>query len=41
MCCKATDASYNVQPERPEPIWNARGINNNAWQRVPINIVKE
>ena len=36
---KATDASYNVQPDSVEGIWNLRGINNNAWHRVPIHVV--
>lgn len=31
LCCKATDASYNSQPENPEPIWNVRGLNNNSY----------
>ena len=34
IMCKATDISYNAQPERPEPIWNLRGLNNNSWHRV-------
>mmetsp|Transcript_27669 Transcript_27669/g.94435 ORF Transcript_27669/g.94435 Transcript_27669/m.94435 type:complete len:490 (-) Transcript_27669:114-1583(-) len=38
ICCKATDASYNVQPERAEPIWNLRGLNNNSWHRVPVTV---
>ena len=38
ICCKATDASYNVQPERTEPIWNLRGLNNNSWHRVKVHI---
>ena len=38
LCVKATDASYNVQPERLAPIWNLRGLNNNAWHRVQVVI---
>ena len=34
LVCKATDASYNVQPDSVKGIWNLRGINNNAWHRV-------
>jgi len=39
VVCKATDASYNVQPDSLDGIWNLRGINNNAWHRVamPVN----
>ncbi|CAD7937090.1 unnamed protein product [Amoebophrya sp. A25] len=39
LCCKAVDSSYNVQPENPEPIWNARGLNNTSWHRVPISLI--
>jgi len=39
ICCKATDASYNAQPERAEPIWNLRGLNNNSWHTVSIKHV--
>jgi sulfite oxidase len=36
---KATDASYNVQPDSVEGVWNLRGINNNAWPRVSADVV--
>ncbi len=41
VICKATDASYNVQPDSVEGIWNLRGINNNAWHRVAVQVVHE
>lgn len=41
LICKATDASYNVQPDSVEGIWNLRGINNNAWHRVTVNVVHD
>jgi sulfite oxidase len=41
LVCKATDASYNVQPDTVRGIWNLRGINNNAWHRVNVNVVPE
>lgn len=34
VICKATDSSYNVQPENPEYIWNLRGLNHNSWHKV-------
>ncbi len=34
IVCKATDSSYNTQPERKELAWNIRGLNNNSWHRV-------
>ena len=36
LVCKAVDASYNVQPDSVDGIWNLRGINNNAWHRVQV-----
>lgn len=41
LICKATDASYNVQPDTIKGIWNLRGINNNAWHRVKVKVVPE
>jgi len=38
LVCKAVDSSYNCQPESVSPIWNLRGVLNNAWHRVHINI---
>lgn len=38
LVCKATDQAYNTQPERPEPIWNLRGVANNAWHRVTVKV---
>ena len=35
--CKATDNSYNVQPEKLDLVWNIRGLNNNSWHKVYIN----
>lgn len=39
LVCKATDTSYNVQPDTVNGIWNLRGINNNAWHRVKVNVL--
>ena len=36
LMCKATDASYNVQPESLKHVWNLRGINNNACHHVEL-----
>ncbi len=41
VICKATDAAYNVQPDTVKGIWNLRGINNNAWHRIHVDIVPE
>jgi sulfite oxidase len=39
VVCKATDVGYNVQPDSVDGVWNLRGINNNAWQRMRVNVV--
>jgi len=36
IICKATDSSYNTMPENIAPVWNLRGVVNNAWFRVNI-----
>ncbi|KAE8892472.1 Sulfite oxidase [Phytophthora fragariae] len=38
ILCKAVDASYNVQPDTIAPIWNMRGVLNNAWHRVHVTM---
>ena len=34
--CKAVDSSYNSQPDTIAPIWNMRGVLNNAWHCIEI-----
>ncbi|TMW55782.1 hypothetical protein Poli38472_010664 [Pythium oligandrum] len=41
VMCKAVDSSYNVQPDTIAPIWNMRGVLNNAWHRVRVDVVEE
>ena len=41
VVCKAIDSGYNSQPERPEPIWNIRGVLSNSWHRVALKIEDE
>jgi len=41
IICKATDASYNCQPESVKHIWNIRGIINNAWHNVNATAVQQ
>eukprot|EP00439_Symbiodinium_sp_Y106_P066834 s988_g10.t4 len=36
VLCRAVDSAYSTQPERPEPLWNLRGLNCNCWHRVPV-----
>ncbi|QDZ17568.1 sulfite oxidase [Chloropicon primus] len=38
ICCKATDYAHNCQPETPDSIWNLRGLNNNSWHHVNVNL---
>lgn len=39
LVAKAVDASYNTQPDSVAAIWNLRGVVNNAWHRVPVQVV--
>jgi sulfite oxidase len=41
ICSKAVDASFNVQPEHVESIWNARGYLNNSWSCINLIPKKE
>lgn len=41
LCCRAVDSSYNTQPDTVAPIWNMRGIVNNAWHRINISVPAE
>ncbi len=36
LVCRAVDAAYNTQPEKP--IWNMRGVLSNGWHRVPLQV---
>lgn len=36
--CKATDSSYNTQPENAKALYNFRGVLNNAWHKIEIEI---
>lgn len=38
IICRAFDSSYNSQPERPETIWNVRGVVNNSWHRIKLKL---
>jgi sulfite oxidase len=41
LACKATDAAYNTQPETTSSVWNIRGLCNNAWHKVTVNVTDE
>lgn len=38
IICRAFDSSYNSQPERPDSIWNVRGVVNNSWHNIKLNV---
>uniref|UniRef100_L7MAC1 Sulfite oxidase n=1 Tax=Rhipicephalus pulchellus TaxID=72859 RepID=L7MAC1_RHIPC len=38
IVCKAVDSSYNSQPEGVAGVWNLRGVLNNAWYRVHVEV---
>jgi len=33
------DGAYNTQPESAAPIWKLRGVLNNAWHSVQVDVV--
>ncbi|KAM3935203.1 sulfite oxidase, mitochondrial isoform 2-T2 [Leptodactylus fuscus] len=41
VICKAVDSSYNVQPDTVAPIWNLRGVLNNAWHRISVKVSRD
>ena len=38
LMCRAIDTSMNTQPGEIKPLWNRRGILNNSWHRVKIEV---
>ena len=38
IVCKAIDSSHNVQPDTVDGIWNVRGLLNNSWHRVKVQV---
>ncbi|CAD5234242.1 unnamed protein product [Bursaphelenchus xylophilus] len=40
IVCKATDRSYNTQPETPSGLWNIRGLVNTSWHRVMVHVTE-
>lgn len=38
LCCKATDESYNTQPENAAGVWNLRGVVCNSWHSVQVEV---
>lgn len=38
IVAKATDESYNTQPERADAVWNLRGVVCNTWPKVTVTV---
>jgi len=38
IASRAVDDSYNNQPDTVSAIWNLRGVVNNAWHRISVNV---
>ncbi len=38
VVAKATDSSHNVMPRDVESIWNLRGIMNNSWHKIKVEL---
>ncbi|KAK9817424.1 hypothetical protein WJX74_000342 [Apatococcus lobatus] len=41
IICKATDNAYNTQPDSVAGVWNLRGVLNNAWHRVKVQVTDQ
>lgn len=41
IIAKAVDNAANIQPENVESIWNLRGVLNNSWHQVHVNMMPE
>lgn len=41
VAVKAVDGNYNQQPERPDVVWNRRGILNNSWHKVKVVVSED
>lgn len=38
IVCVAVDSAHNTQPESSKTIWNARGLMNNAWHKIHVDL---
>ncbi|KDD77101.1 oxidoreductase molybdopterin [Helicosporidium sp. ATCC 50920] len=38
---KATDESYNTQPQKPDGIWNLRGVLCNSWHTIKLCVADD
>ena len=38
LAVRAVDSQYNSQPENVAPLWNLRGVLNNAWHSVDLSV---
>lgn len=38
LVCKAVDSAYNTQPDGAKNVWNLRGLLNNCWHRVDVDV---
>jgi sulfite oxidase len=41
IAVKATDTSHNTQPESDTGIWNVRGLLENKWHRIKVQIADD
>ena len=38
LAARAVDSQYNAQPDNVAPLWNIRGVLNNAWHRIEVPV---
>jgi len=41
LICKAVDVAHNSQPESAASVWNLRGLANNSWHRVDVQLQRD
>lgn len=41
ILCRAVDSACNTQPEGVGPVWNLRGVLNNSWHQVNVNVLND
>jgi sulfite oxidase len=38
LVARAWDSAANLQPERPESVWNTKGYVNNSWATIRVDV---
>lgn len=41
LLCRAWDSAANLQPERPDSVWNPKGYVNSSWGRARVSAIAQ